>query len=87
MEEHGAYDGQRKSVLDGAVTVRVREGIGLLLWIRRRSVAAAHLRGLSSAGARSFSYLSNKGKPMEFVHWYEKGELRSAFEWLAQGPS
>ncbi|MGW7332142.1 DUF6461 domain-containing protein [Streptomyces sp. NPDC054840] len=34
-----------------------------------------------SAGTRAVSHSSNGGKPMDFFHWYEEGELRTTFEW------
>lgn len=34
-----------------------------------------------SAGTRAVSHASNGGKPMDFFHWYENGELRTTFEW------
>ncbi|MFD4866052.1 DUF6461 domain-containing protein [Streptomyces sp. NPDC058412] len=34
-----------------------------------------------SAGTRAVSHSSNGGKPMDFFHWYEDGELRTTFEW------
>lgn len=33
-----------------------------------------------SAGTRAVSHSSNGGKPMDFFHWYENGELRTTFE-------
>ncbi|MFI5866636.1 DUF6461 domain-containing protein [Streptomyces sp. NPDC051546] len=33
-----------------------------------------------SAGSRAVSHTSNGGKPMDFFHWYEAGELRLTFE-------
>nr|WP_328673236.1 DUF6461 domain-containing protein [Streptomyces sp. NBC_00328] len=36
-----------------------------------------------SAGTRAVSHSSNGGKPMDFFHWYEEGELRTTFEWPA----
>ncbi|MCJ0874123.1 DUF6461 domain-containing protein [Streptomyces sp. AP-93] len=33
-----------------------------------------------SAGSRAVSHTSNGGKPMDFFHWYEAGELRTTFE-------
>ncbi|WKD36444.1 DUF6461 domain-containing protein [Streptomyces xanthophaeus] len=36
-----------------------------------------------SAGTRAVSHSSNGGKPMDFFHWYEDGELRTTFEWPA----
>ena len=36
-----------------------------------------------STGTRAVSHLSNGGKPMDFFHWYEDGELRTTFEWAA----
>jgi hypothetical protein len=36
-----------------------------------------------SAGTRAVSHSSNSGKPMDFFHWYENGELRTTFEWPA----
>ncbi|MET9887407.1 DUF6461 domain-containing protein [Streptomyces sp. NPDC006430] len=36
-----------------------------------------------STGTRAVSHSSNGGKPMDFFHWYEDGELRTTFEWLA----
>lgn len=36
-----------------------------------------------SAGTRAVSHSSNGGKPMDFFHWYENGELRTTFEWPA----
>lgn len=37
-----------------------------------------------SAGTRAVSHSSNGGKPMDFFHWYENGELRTTFEWPAR---
>ncbi|MCX5380427.1 DUF6461 domain-containing protein [Streptomyces sp. NBC_00091] len=34
-----------------------------------------------SNGTRAVSHSSNGGKPMDFFHWYENGELRTTFEW------
>lgn len=36
-----------------------------------------------SDGTRAVSHSSNGGKPMDFFHWYEEGELRTTFEWPA----
>ncbi|WP_392892731.1 DUF6461 domain-containing protein [Streptomyces sp. LN699] len=36
-----------------------------------------------SAGTRAVSHSSNGGKPMDFFHSYEDGELRVTFEWPA----
>ncbi|MER5484495.1 DUF6461 domain-containing protein [Streptomyces sp. NPDC002812] len=36
-----------------------------------------------SAGSRAVSHTSNGGKPMDFFHWYEDGELRTTFEFPA----
>lgn len=36
-----------------------------------------------SAGTRAVAHSSNGGKPMDFFHWYEQGELRTTFEWPA----
>ncbi|MGY4387450.1 DUF6461 domain-containing protein [Streptomyces sp. TE12347] len=36
-----------------------------------------------SATTRAVSHSSNGGKPMDFFHWYEEGELRTTFEWPA----
>ncbi|MFE2537506.1 DUF6461 domain-containing protein [Streptomyces sp. NPDC059371] len=36
-----------------------------------------------SAGTRAVSHSSNGGKPMDFFHWYEEGQLRTTFEWPA----
>ncbi|MFI6009527.1 DUF6461 domain-containing protein [Streptomyces sp. NPDC051243] len=36
-----------------------------------------------SPGTRAVSHSSNGGKPMDFFHWYENGELRTTFEWPA----
>ncbi|MFD5143664.1 DUF6461 domain-containing protein [Streptomyces sp. NPDC058401] len=33
-----------------------------------------------SAGSRAVSHTSNGGKPIDFFHWYEAGELRTDFE-------
>ncbi|MFE0631314.1 DUF6461 domain-containing protein [Streptomyces sp. NPDC058864] len=33
-----------------------------------------------SAGGRAVVHSSNGGKPMDFFHWYEDGELRTTFE-------
>ncbi|MER7822459.1 DUF6461 domain-containing protein [Streptomyces sp. NPDC096097] len=34
-----------------------------------------------STGTRAVSHSSNGGKPMDFFHWYEEGELKTTFEW------
>ncbi|MFE9881518.1 DUF6461 domain-containing protein [Streptomyces sp. NPDC005784] len=34
-----------------------------------------------SAGGCAVVHSSNGGKPMDFFHWYEDGELRTTFEW------
>jgi hypothetical protein len=34
-----------------------------------------------SAGGRAVVHSSNGGKPIHLFHWYEKGELRTTFEW------
>ncbi|OIJ95657.1 DUF6461 domain-containing protein [Streptomyces colonosanans] len=34
-----------------------------------------------STKTRAVSHSSNGGKPMDFFHWYEDGELRTTFEW------
>ncbi|MFD8980545.1 DUF6461 domain-containing protein [Streptomyces sp. NPDC059564] len=39
--------------------------------------------GPLSNGTRVVSHSSNGGKPMDFFHWYENGELRTTFEWPA----
>lgn len=33
-----------------------------------------------SAGGRAVTHTSNGGKPMDFFHWYEDGDLRTSFE-------
>ncbi|WP_331749543.1 DUF6461 domain-containing protein (plasmid) [Streptomyces sp. NBC_00984] len=34
-----------------------------------------------SAGGRAVGHSSNGGKPIHLFHWYEDGQLRTAFEW------
>ncbi|GAA2741980.1 DUF6461 domain-containing protein [Kitasatospora cinereorecta] len=34
----------------------------------------------ASAGTRAVSHYRNGGKPIDFFHWYENGELRTTFE-------
>ncbi|MFD7004403.1 DUF6461 domain-containing protein [Streptomyces mirabilis] len=34
-----------------------------------------------SAAGRSVTHSSNGGAPIDLIHWYEAGELRTSFEW------
>jgi hypothetical protein len=88
IEQHQEFldetDDWPESFLAGAFTVRGAGGDWTLaldfggdLGTRPRLLEAL------SAGTRVVSHSSNGGKPMDFFHWYENGELRTTFEWPA----
>ncbi|MER8073285.1 DUF6461 domain-containing protein [Streptomyces sp. NPDC094034] len=75
------YEEWPEGFLAGAFTVRGEGGDWTLamefggdLGTRPRLMEAL------SAGTRAVSHSSNGGKPMDFFHWYEDGELRTTFE-------
>lgn len=82
IEEHGEFtDTYNDSFLAGVCTVPGEGGDWTLaldfggdLGIRPRLMEAL------SVGSRAVSHSSNAGKPMDFFHWYENGELRTTFE-------
>ncbi|WP_327676156.1 DUF6461 domain-containing protein [Kitasatospora sp. NBC_00458] len=86
VDAHGDFleecDDDPESTLLGASAVRDAEGrdwalvvdLGGDLGLRPGPMAAL------SAGTRAVAHYSNAGKPMDFFHWYEDGELRTAFE-------
>lgn len=86
-EHHAILDGYAdgpESFLAGAFAVRGEGGDWTLalefggdLGTRPRFVESL------SAGTRVVSHTSNGGKPMDFFHWYENGQLRTTFEWPA----
>lgn len=88
IEQHQEFldetDDWPESFLAGAFTVRGEGGDWTLaldfggdLGTRPRLWEAL------SAGTRVVSHSSNGGKPMDFFHWHENGELRTTFEWPA----
>ncbi|MFD7629527.1 DUF6461 domain-containing protein [Streptomyces sp. NPDC059851] len=88
IEEHTevlfGYEDSPESFLAGAFTVPGEGGDWTLalefggdLGTRPRIMEAL------STGTRAVSHSSNGGKPMDFFHWYEDGELRTTFEWPA----
>ncbi|MFI6402342.1 DUF6461 domain-containing protein [Streptomyces sp. NPDC050548] len=79
IEQHDEDDGLY--VLVGACAVPSEEGDWTLaLALGRDSWPPGFMEALS-AGTRAVSHSSNSGKPIEFFHWYENGELRTHFEW------
>jgi len=79
LEESEGQDGPY--VLAGACAVPGEEGDwALVLALGGDSWPPGFMETLS-AGTRAVSHSSNGGKPMEFFHWYENGELRTHFEW------
>jgi hypothetical protein len=75
------YDEWPDAFLAGAFTVQGKGGDWTLalefggdLGTRPRLMEAL------STKTRAVSHSSNGGKPMDFFHWYEEGELRTTFE-------
>ncbi|MEV7562708.1 DUF6461 domain-containing protein [Streptomyces sp. NPDC089795] len=88
FEEHEKFlDGFEKwpeAFLAGAFTVRGEGGDWTLaLEFGGDLGTRPNLMEALSAGTRAVSHSSNGGKPMDFFHWYEEGELRTSFEWPA----
>ncbi|WP_037634921.1 DUF6461 domain-containing protein [Streptomyces katrae] len=78
------YEQWPEAFLAGAFTVRGEGGDWTLaLEFGGDLGTRARLMEALSAGTRAVSHSSNGGKPMDFFHWYEDGELRTTFEWPA----
>ncbi|WP_327278458.1 DUF6461 domain-containing protein (plasmid) [Streptomyces sp. NBC_01224] len=77
-----ATDYSYESFLAGAFTVPGAGGDWTLVLHFDGGVAMQprFLEALS-AGGRAVVHSSNGGKPIHLFHWYEDGELRTAFEW------
>ena len=70
-----------ESSLVGAITVPGEGGDwALVLDLGGDLGTRPRLMEALSAGTRAVSHASNGGKPMDFFHWYENGELRTTFE-------
>lgn len=71
-----------ESFLAGAFTVQGEGGDWALVLHIGDGGAGMRPRFLEalSAGGRAVAHSCNGGKPMDFFHWYEDGELRTAFE-------
>ncbi|MFE2416122.1 DUF6461 domain-containing protein [Streptomyces hokutonensis] len=84
-EQHEAFlcesDGWDACVLAGVCTVPGDEGEWTLALALGGDLGSSGFMETLSAGTRVVSHASNGGKPMEFFHWYENGELRTGFEW------
>ncbi|MFI6493823.1 DUF6461 domain-containing protein [Streptomyces sp. NPDC050564] len=78
-----ASDDWAESVLAGACTVQGEGGDWTLALVFGGDLGSLRLMEALSAGTRAVSHASNGGKPMDFFHWYENGELRTTFEWAA----
>ncbi|MFI6004796.1 DUF6461 domain-containing protein [Streptomyces sp. NPDC051366] len=78
------YEEWPEAFLAGAFTTR-GEGGGWTLALEFGGDLGTRPRLMEalSAGTRAVSHSSNGGKPMDFFHWYEDGELRTTFEWPA----
>ncbi|MER7181187.1 DUF6461 domain-containing protein [Streptomyces hyaluromycini] len=85
IEQHQALldesDDWDDCVLAGACTVPSEEGDWTLALALGGDLGSPGFMGSLSAGSRAVSHSSNGGKPMDFFHWYENGELRTSFEW------
>ncbi|MCX4804266.1 DUF6461 domain-containing protein [Streptomyces sp. NBC_01214] len=78
------YDEWPDAFLAGAFTVQGEGGDWtLVLEFGGGLDMRADIMEAISAGTRAVSHSSNGGKPMDFFHWYEQGELRTTFEWPA----
>jgi hypothetical protein len=76
-EEGGLYD----SSLVGAFTLPGEGGDWtLVLELGGDSAMTPRLSAELSAGTRVVAHTGNGGKPLDFFHWYEDGELRTSFE-------
>ncbi|MGW6981911.1 DUF6461 domain-containing protein [Streptomyces sp. NPDC054932] len=76
--------GSSESFLAGAFTVPGEGGDwALALEFGGDLGTRPAIMGALSTGTRAVSHSSNGGKPMDFFHWYEDGELRTTFEWPA----
>ncbi|MGV9563586.1 DUF6461 domain-containing protein [Streptomyces sp. NPDC003480] len=76
-----ASDDWAESILAGACTVRGEGGDWTLALVFGADLGSLRFMEALSAATRSVSHSSNGGKPMDFFHWYENGELRTTFEW------
>ena len=74
-------DDWAESVIAGACTVRGRGGDWTLALVLGGDLGSLRLMEVLSAGTRVVSHSSIGGKPKDFFHWYENGELRTTFEW------
>lgn len=88
IEEHtevlSGYDDEPESFLAGAFTVPGEGGDWTLaLEFGGDLGTRPSIMETLSTGTRAVSHSSNGGKPMDFFHWYEDGELRTTFEWPA----
>ncbi|MFG2129511.1 DUF6461 domain-containing protein [Streptomyces sp. NPDC048751] len=77
-----ATDYQDDSFIAGAFTVPGEGGDWtLVLLFDGGAGMRPHCLAALSAGGRAVMHSSNGGKPMDWFHWYEDGELRTTFEW------
>ncbi|MER6444162.1 hypothetical protein DEJ51_01265 [Streptomyces venezuelae] len=84
MEVLDGYENWPESFLAGAFTVPGEGGDWTLVVEFGGDLGTRpSLMEALSAGTRAVSHTSNGGKPMDFFHWYEDGELRVTFEWPA----
>ncbi|MFJ6483767.1 DUF6461 domain-containing protein [Streptomyces sp. NPDC091682] len=80
----GGYDTWPDSFLAGAFTVQGEGGDWtLVLEFGGGLDMRTDIMEAISAETCAVSHSSNGGKPMDFFHWYEQGELRTTFEWPA----
>lgn len=77
-----ATDYQDEAFIAGAFTVPGEGGDWtlVLLFDGGTGTPSRCLEALS-AGGRAVVHSSNGGKPIDWFHWYEDGELRTTFEW------
>lgn len=84
-EQHEEFlyesDGWEACVLAGVCTVPGEEGEWTFALALGGDLGSPGFIETLSAGTRAVSHSSNGGKPMEFFHWYENGDLRTHFEW------
>ncbi|MEU1199173.1 DUF6461 domain-containing protein [Streptomyces sp. NPDC005813] len=73
-------DGWEECVLAGACTVPGEAGDWTLVLVLGGDLGSPGFMQTLSAGTRVVSHYSNGGKPLDFFHWYENGELRTTFE-------
>lgn len=77
------YEEWPEAFLAGAFTARGEGGTGLSLWSSEAIWARDRASWRHSPPGRVPSRIRATGKPMDFFHWYEEGELRTTFEWPA----